>query len=226
MEHVYLMHYYKRNLGDYAKKAGRLSMLQHGAYNLLIDACYDREQFPALDEAIDWAWASTEAEREAVEFVLGKFFTFDGERYIQTRIEEELHDYQEKAAKNKRIANERETKRKEKSTNRARTVNEPPPNQEPITNNHKPVEKGKAQKRFTAPTLQELAEHISTKGYTVDAERFFNHYESNGWMVGRNKMKSWAAALAKWNADDRSKGGTTTRAIPIRKDLTDRSWAK
>ena len=46
------MHYYKRNLGDYAKKAGRLSMLQHGSYTLLIDACYDREQFPTLEEAI------------------------------------------------------------------------------------------------------------------------------------------------------------------------------
>ena len=68
------MHYYKRNLGDYAKKAGRLSMLQHGAYTLLIDACYDREQFPTLDDAIDWAWASSAAEIEAVEFVLRKFF--------------------------------------------------------------------------------------------------------------------------------------------------------
>jgi uncharacterized protein YdaU (DUF1376 family) len=68
------MHYYKRNLGDYAKKAGKLSMLQHGAYTVLIDACYDREQFPTMEEAIDWAWASTAQEVEAVEFVLRKFF--------------------------------------------------------------------------------------------------------------------------------------------------------
>ena len=64
------MHYYKRNLGDYAKKAGRLSMLQHGAYTVLLDTCYDREQFPTLEEAIDWAWASTEAEIEAVKLTL------------------------------------------------------------------------------------------------------------------------------------------------------------
>jgi uncharacterized protein YdaU (DUF1376 family) len=46
------MHYYKRNLGDYAKKTGRLTMLQHGAYTLLIDSCYDREKFPTLEQAI------------------------------------------------------------------------------------------------------------------------------------------------------------------------------
>jgi len=50
------MHYYKRNLGDYAKKAGRLTMLQHGAYTLLIDSCYDREVFPTLEQALEWTW--------------------------------------------------------------------------------------------------------------------------------------------------------------------------
>lgn len=133
------MHYYKRNLGDYAKKAGRLSMLQHGSYTLLIDACYDREQFPTMDEAIEWTWASSATEIEAVEFVLRKFFTLEGGVYVQKRIQEEITEYRLKAETNKRIATERETKRKEKSTNRVPDVNEPPPNHKPITNNHKPV---------------------------------------------------------------------------------------
>jgi len=133
------MHYYKRNLGDYAKKAGRLSMLQHGAYNLLIDACYDRERFPTREEAIHWTWASTREEIEAVEFVLSRFFELQDDVYVQSRIQQEIDDYRQKAEKNRRIAHERETKRKEKSTNRARTVNEAPPNQEPITTNHEPL---------------------------------------------------------------------------------------
>ena len=89
------MHYYKRNLGDYAKKAGRLSMLQHGSYTLLIDACYDREQFPTLDEAIEWTWASTDEEVEAVKFVLRKFFTLESGTYIQKRIQEEIAEYEQ-----------------------------------------------------------------------------------------------------------------------------------
>lgn len=145
------MHYYKRNLGDYAKKAGRLSMLQHGAYTLLIDACYDREQFPTLDEAIDWTWASSTAEVEAVEFVLRKFFTLEDGRFVQKRIQEEIDSYHGKSETNARIAREREAKRRAEEEERARLVNgscgggdEPPPNQEPLTNNQEPKEEGNA----------------------------------------------------------------------------------
>jgi uncharacterized protein YdaU (DUF1376 family) len=133
------MHYYKRNIGDYAKKAGRLTMLQHGAYTLLIDACYDREIFPTLEQALEWTWASTQQEIEAVEFVLKKFFTLQDGRYVQTRIVEELQNYHANAETNKRIALEREAKRKEKITSGARSVDEPPPNHKPLTTNHKPV---------------------------------------------------------------------------------------
>ena len=134
------MHYYKRNLGDYAKKAGRLTMLQHGSYTLLMDACYDREKFPTLDEAIEWTWASTEAEVEAVKFVLSRFFTLDKDgSYVQERILDELLHYHKNADTNKRIAEEREAKRKEKRTNREQSVDEAPPNQEPLTINQEPL---------------------------------------------------------------------------------------
>jgi len=133
------MHYYKRNLGDYAKKAGRLTMLQHGAYTLLIDSCYDRELFPTLEQALEWTWASTEAEVEAVKFVLSRFFVLDKDGcYVQDRILAELLHYQKNADTNKRIADEREAKRREKRTNRVQAVDEAPPNQEPLTTNHKP----------------------------------------------------------------------------------------
>jgi len=89
------VHYYKRNLGDYSKKAGRLSILQHGVYNLLIDACYDREKFPTLEEAIDWTWAGTTEEIEAVKFVLSKFFKLENGVYVQGRIQEEITEYHE-----------------------------------------------------------------------------------------------------------------------------------
>lgn len=136
------MHYYKRNLGDYAKKCGRLTMLQHGAYTLLIDACYDREQFPTEHEAIEWTWASTEAEVEAVKFVLSRFFNLgDAGKCVQDRIQQELLEYHEKAQNNKRIAKEREEKRRQSLTNRAHNVNESPPNHKPLTINQEPLTK-------------------------------------------------------------------------------------
>ena len=130
------MHYYKKNIGDYAKKAGRLTMLQHGSYTLLLDACYDREKFPTLDEAIEWTWASTTEEVEAVTFVLKKFFVLEDGVYVQNRIREELENFHNNSQTNKRIAIEREAKRKNKSTDREQSVDEPSPNHKPITNNH------------------------------------------------------------------------------------------
>ncbi|HEJ0080868.1 YdaU family protein [Acinetobacter baumannii] len=94
------MHYYERNIGDYYRKAGRLNILQHGVYNLLMDACYDRESFPTLEEAIEWVWAETEEEIDAVKFVLKKFFKLNEDGvYVQTHIEEELCRYREYCAK-------------------------------------------------------------------------------------------------------------------------------
>jgi uncharacterized protein YdaU (DUF1376 family) len=140
------MHYFKLNIGDYAKKAGRLSMLQHGSYTLLMQSCYDREQFPTLEEAIEWTWASTTEEIEAVTFVLRKFFVLENGVYVQKRIQEEIAEYHAKSEQNKRIALERETKRKENSTKRAPVVNgssgsdnEAPPNHEPRTINQEPL---------------------------------------------------------------------------------------
>jgi len=139
------MHYYKKNLGDYYKKAGRLSILQHGVYTLLIDCCYDRETFPTMEEAIDWVWASSPEEKQAVEFVLNRFFECENGVYVQKRIKEELKEYQTRAEKNRQIAIQREakraensTKRAENDTKRAQVVNESSPNHKPLTNNHKP----------------------------------------------------------------------------------------
>lgn len=139
------MHYYKRNIGDYAKKAGRLSMLEHGAYTLLMDAIYDREVFPTLEEALDWAWARDDAEVAAVKFVLTKFFILEDNRYVQKRIQDELDAYKAKAETNTRIAKEREAKRKSKHE-ASRSVNETceekheaSPNHKPLTNNQEPL---------------------------------------------------------------------------------------
>jgi len=153
------LNYYKRHIGDYAKKAGRLSMLQHGSYTLLIDACYDREQFPTLSEAIDWTWASSTAEIEAVEFVLSKFFTLVDDRYVQKRIAEEVARFHETSDTNQRIAKQREANRNEALTKRARSVNEAPPNHKPLTINQEPEEKReKPRKRSTTADIAKPAD--------------------------------------------------------------------
>ncbi len=51
---------------------------------------------------------------------------------------------------------------------------------------------------FVKPTIEELSQYIGEKGYDIDPEKFWNFYESKGWMVGRNKMKNWRAAVTTW----------------------------
>lgn len=139
------MHYFKRNIGDYHKKAGRLSMLEHGAYTLLLDACYDRERFPTLDEAIEWAWARSDEEIAAVKFVLSKFFTLLDGIYLQERVLEEIELYHAKSAKNKEIAIAREEAKRNRRTRSEHvscsSVNESAPNHKPLTINQEPVTK-------------------------------------------------------------------------------------
>ena len=58
--------------------------------------------------------------------------------------------------------------------------------------------KGKTS-RFTPPSLQEVEEYSKENGYSFDAKVFFDHYESNGWVVGKTKMKDWKAAIRNWS---------------------------
>ena len=54
---------------------------------------------------------------------------------------------------------------------------------------------------FTKPTIEEIENYIKENNYSVDSGKFYNHYEANGWMVGRTKMKSWQAAIRYWNTN-------------------------
>ena len=53
----------------------------------------------------------------------------------------------------------------------------------------------KRNQRFSPPTLDEVKAYCQERNKGVDPERWYNHYTANGWMVGRNKMKDWKAAV-------------------------------
>ena len=58
---------------------------------------------------------------------------------------------------------------------------------------------GEKATRFSPPSFDEVRDEVERLGYAVDPERFIAHYESNGWRVGPNKMKSWKSALVTWH---------------------------
>ena len=59
--------------------------------------------------------------------------------------------------------------------------------------------------RFAPPTIGQVTEYCTSKGYSVDPERFVDYYTSNGWMVGKNKMKDWKAAVRNWERTEPKK---------------------
>ena len=53
-------------------------------------------------------------------------------------------------------------------------------------------------KRFTPPTLEEVTAYCIDRNNSVDPQHFIDYYTSNGWLVGKNKMKDWKAAVRTW----------------------------
>jgi len=54
-------------------------------------------------------------------------------------------------------------------------------------------------KENVPPTREELRKYIEEKKLLVNPDKFLNHYESKGWMIGKSKMKSWQAAARGWH---------------------------
>ena len=53
-------------------------------------------------------------------------------------------------------------------------------------------------KRFEKPTLSQITQYCLERNNNVNAEQFYDYYESNGWKVGKNSMKDWKAAVRTW----------------------------
>ena len=51
--------------------------------------------------------------------------------------------------------------------------------------------------KFTPPSLSDI---IAYTDDVVLSKKVYCHYESNGWKVGKNSMKSWRAAADQWKA--------------------------
>lgn len=86
------MNYYRRYVGDYLRDTARLSMLEHGAYNLLLDYYYaDEKPLPAdLDELYLMVRAMTPADRKSVDKVLRLYFVLEPDGYHNGRADHEI----------------------------------------------------------------------------------------------------------------------------------------
>lgn len=68
--------------------------------------------------------------------------------------------------------------------------------------------------RFVPPTVEEVAAYCAERKNNIDAVRFVDYYTSNGWMVGKSKMKDWKATVRNWERREKARNQTAQESIP------------
>jgi uncharacterized protein YdaU (DUF1376 family) len=203
-------------VGDYLRDTMHLTSQQHGVYLLLLMNYWVRGSALPDDDAYLAQVAKLMAnEWQSHRQTLGEFFRIQGGYWFHKRVEMEL----EKAKRLKVARSEAGKKGAEATWNGKETAepmaNEgqghvPSPSPVPVPSQSPSPENTLARKHavFVKPSLEEIKLHASKVGLPeIEAEKFYNYYESNGWKVGRNPMKSWQAAMVNWRTNWQERNG-------------------
>jgi len=184
------MHSYTRHLGDYAKDTKHLSLLEHGAYTVLMDWCYASERALPKDEGMLYriCGAFSKIEQAAVMSVLEEFFEATEDGWLQNRVEKELRKAHEKSGKAKSAALARWNAdamqtQSEGNASRART---------PLSssNIHNPVSKPARRRAAAGKLLDPVFPADLPEGYAAPLTLWFDYkrerrevYTSSGWSM-------------------------------------------
>lgn len=220
------MHYYTHHIGDYRKDTGHLTLLEHGIYRQMLDLYYlDESPLPKdKSQCMRLVCVRSADEIQAFENVLADFFKLTERGYEHERCKKELGRIYDKSDKAREAAKKRwanndadamQTHSGRNASDDATGYATSDATQLPI--NPIPINPKKERaKRFCPPSLEEVAAYCYERQNQVNPQRFIDHYESNGWMVGKNKMKSWKASVRTWesrgNGNGNNQGQSTSRA--------------
>lgn len=196
-----LLKLYLRSLKD----NGRLMLNGRIPYNPQMLATVTRHQIGTVERALNIF-----KELGLVEVLdNGAIYMMDIQNYIGKSSSEadRQREYQNRLKSEKELGNalpEESCKESCKKSNRKST---PELELEKEIELDKEIEKEredkKASSRFIPPTLEEVSAFIAENNYRVNAEKFIDYYNANGWMVGKTKMKDWKAAVRNWHRNER-----------------------
>ena len=68
---------------------------------------------------------------------------------------------------------------------------------------------------FIRPTAEQINEYSKEIGFTLDGSQFIDHYEARGWLIGKNPMKDWKAAVRTWKRNSNQFTPTTQQTTKI-----------
>ena len=179
-----------------------------GVYWCIIEQMYEQGGVLPLKSCKSIAFA-LHVESKVVESIVNDFelFVNDGENFWSESVKKRLVKILDIAEKRKAAAAKRwQSTQLHKNDNKCNANAEQMQcnsmqnkiKENKINNNIKENIKEKSGSRLSPPTIDEIRNYIIDKGYSFDAESFFDFYESKGWFVGKNKMKDWKAAVRNW----------------------------
>lgn len=96
-------------------------------------------------------------------------------------------------AKKKQTVSETEANIKQDSSETGAKEKEKEKEKVKVKDNHK---------IFKPPTVEDIRAYCAERGNRVDPQSFVDFYESKGWMIGKNKMKDWKAAVRTWERSE------------------------
>ena len=142
------------------------------------------------------------------EDIFSKFKKDNDGKFYNERLKEEVE--KRKAYSESRRNNR---KKKEDMIDTSKTYDEHMENEN--ENENKDLNKSKKVASFQKPTLELVEEYMKERGMSNYASRFHNFYESKGWMVGKNKMKDWKAAVRNWEDDKKTAPKTEAPVLKV-----------
>ena len=195
------MHYYPFNINDYIAHTADLDPLEDIAYRRLIDLYYQTEKPIPLDQERVCRKIRMRSHCDQVAFALREFFERTPTGFRHKRIDDEIAKFHEKSDKARRSAEARWAKKPkgkqrdtQKDANALRPQSGCNANHKPITKNQEPIKRG----TFIPPTLQEVTKYCSERRNGIDPQAFLNHYQANGWVRGKTKIRDWKACVRTW----------------------------
>ena len=73
----------------------------------------------------------------------------------------------------------------------------------------------KRKAKFVKPTIEEIRCFCEERNNGIDADEFFNFYESKGWVIGKSPMKDWKACIRTWERNRFKSQRPTGRKVSV-----------
>jgi len=172
----------------------------YGLFWAIIEELYNNDNVLSTDYKI--TLSDRKAKPEIIKSIVEDFelFVVDGEHFGSTSVESRLNERNSKSDKARDSANLR-WKRIKDDANALRSDTSRNAIKDSIGKDRGGL--NAPANFFTKPTREQVRDfmiEISIPEYMalIQSDKFIQHYTSNGWMVGRNKMKDWKATVHKW----------------------------